>query len=731
MLDLGLFGRRQVPFVGASELNECGLACLAAISAYFEGEPGLAEIRQLAVPSGRGETLLELRNLAERIGLAARGVKVAVGALAQLALPAILHWEMNHFVVLERVTKNGIVIMDPAAGRMAVAWAAVDKSFTGVALETRVSPTWRKARGPARKVSVLDFLAPLGHWRNDIALIVALSLLMEVLVLIAPLQMQLSIDSALQGSDGRLVWVLAIGFTLVVLLQAAISMVRGWALAVFGARVGYELKDRFVRALHRKSARFFLKHHSADILSRSRSVDTIQSLVTAQLLQALLDGVMSIAIIVVMLLAVPSMAAVVVFFAVLNLLATAGLRRAAIDVSRRSLRVAAQADSYFLENARAARAIRLFGKELVRASVWRNKFVELTNLGLADGRLTMFSSQASQLTNGLGNAALIALGTWLVLGNAITLGTMMMFFLFRAFLVERLNRAVLYAMELRRVRTNAERIEEVMADEPGADDARVEKPFMVGETGSVRIEVKDVWFRYGNDSPWILQGASLVVEPGEAVAITGPSGSGKTTLLHLMIGLLEPNRGEVLINGREIRTIASADLARVIGVVMQDDILFQGTVADNVSFFDAPIDMARVARAARQANIAAEIEAMPMQYHSLLAEAAADISGGQKQRLFIARALYHAPRILFLDEATSHLDGTSEALVSRAVAAMDMTRVLVAHRRETIAIADRVVAVDPASGLVGEVGAGDDDDGEGGAKTAPGTGAAATIAPLT
>ena len=227
---------------------------------------------------------------------------------------------------------------------------------------------------------MLDFLAPLGHWRNDIALIVALSLLMEVLVLIAPLQMQLSIDSALQGSDGRLVWVLAIGFTLVVLLQAAISVVRAWALAVFGARVGYELKDRFVRALHRKSARFFLKHHSADILSRSRSVDTIQSLVTAQLLQALLDGVMSIAIIVVMLLAVPSMAAVVIVFAALNLLATAGLRRAAIDVSRRSLRVAAQADSYFLENARAARAIRLFGKELVRASVWRNKFVELTNL---------------------------------------------------------------------------------------------------------------------------------------------------------------------------------------------------------------------------------------------------------------------------------------------------------------------------------------------------------------
>ncbi|HSC62803.1 MAG TPA: ATP-binding cassette domain-containing protein, partial [Caldimonas sp.] len=481
--------------------------------------------------------------------------------------------------------------------------------------------------------------------------------------------------------------------------QAAISVVRGWTLAVFGARVGFELKDRFVRALHRKPARFFLRHHSADILSRSRSVDTIQSLVTAQLLQALLDGVMSLAIVGVMLLAVPSMAAVVVVFAALNLAATAGLRRAAIDVSRRSLRIGAQADAYFLENARAARAIKLFGKELVRMNVWRNKFVELTNLGLVEGRLAMFSAQASQLTNGLGNVALIALGTWLVLGNRITLGTMMMFFLFRAFLVERLNRAVLYAMELRRVRTNAERIDDVMADDARADDAADQRPFVVGD-GGVRIEVRDVWFRYGNDSPWILKGASLTIEPGESVAITGPSGSGKTTLLHLMIGLLEPDRGEVLVNGRDLRTIPSADLARVIGVVMQDDILFQGTVADNISFFDSPIDLERVARAARQANVAGDVESMPMQYHSMLAEAAADISGGQKQRLFIARALYHAPRVLFLDEATSHLDAASEALVTRAVEAMEMTRVLVAHRKETIAIADRVVALDPASGAI-------------------------------
>jgi ATP-binding cassette, subfamily B, bacterial CvaB/MchF/RaxB len=700
MFDLGLFGTRRVPFVVASELNECGLACLAAISEFFRGEHGIAGIRRLAVHSGRGETLLDLRDLAERIGLATRGVRVGMGGLRELTKPAILHWDMNHFVVLERVTRRGIVIMDPAAGRMEVPWGEVNKSFTGVALETKTTPAWRQRTAPPRKVSVLDFIGPLSRWRMDFVLIIALSLLMEVLVLVAPLQMQMSIDHAVQSGDGRLVWVLGIGFAIVVLIQASVSMVRAWATAVFGTRVGYDLMDRFVRALHGKSARFFLKHHTADILSRSRSVDTIQTLVTAQLIQALLDAVMSVAMVLVMVAIVPVMGAVVTGFGLLNLAVTAGLRHAAIENSRRALRVAAKAESLFLENARAARAIKLFGKESVRISVWRSKFVELTNLRLGDGRLMMFSGQAAQVTSGLGNVALIAVGTHLVLANTITLGTMLMFFVFRTFFVERLNNCVNYMMDLRRVQTHAERIDEVVSDEDSAELDAEHPPFAVGAEGGVRIEVRDLWFRYGNDSPWILKGATLNIEPGESVAITGASGCGKSTLMGLMLGLLEPNRGEVLVNGRNLKTIASADYARVIGVVMQDDIMFQGTVAENISFFDAPLDMTRVVRCAEKANIARDIQAMPMQYYSLLAEAAMDISGGQKQRLFIARAVYHEPKVLFLDEATSHLDTDSERLVSEAVQAMQMTRVLVAHRRETIATADRVLVLDGEKGTV-------------------------------
>ena len=700
MLDLRPFGAQRVPFVAASEQNECGLACLAAVSEYLHGELGLVEIRALARHSGRGETLLEIRDLAEQIGLNARGVRVELEGLKLIGEPAILHWDMSHFVVLERTTRRGIVIMDPASGRLEVPWAEADKSFTGVALELSASARWRVRSHRPRKVSVLDFVGPLSMWRTDVTLIVMLSLLMEALVLVAPIQMQMSIDTAVAAADGRLVWVLGIAFGIVVLIQASVSLIRSWATAVFGARFGFELQDRFVRALHGKAATFFLKHHTGDILSRSRSVHTIQSLVTAQLIQALLDAVMSTLMVVVMFIAVPMMAAVVLAFGLLNIGTTAALRRAAADNSRRALRAAAKSDSVFLENARAARAIKLFGKEAVRTSVWRNRFVELTNLELGAARLTMYSHQAAQLTAGLGNVALISMGTYLVLGGSITLGTMMMFFVFKTFFVERLNNCVNYLIELRRVQTHAERIDEVITDERGADGDEACAPFTVAPGEGVRIEARDVWFRYGNDAPWVLKGVNLRIEPGESVAITGPSGCGKSTLLSVMLGLLEPTRGEVLINGRNLKTIAAADYARQIGVVMQDDAFFMGTVADNISFFDAPVNMERVMAAADKANIAREIEAMPMKYYSMLAEDAMDISGGQRQRLFIARSIYHEPKALFLDEATSHLDSDSERLVSQAIRAMKMTRILVAHRKETIATADRIFALSPSLDVV-------------------------------
>lgn len=703
-IDTRLFGRRNVPFVSANDLNECGLACMAAIAEYFRGDYDLADIRRMARTSGRGETMLDLRDLAERMGLSARGVRVEMGAMRDIVTPAILHWEMNHFVVLESVGVTGIRIMDPAAGSMHVPWSQVDKSFTGIALEVKKTAEWRVRTDRRKKSSVLSFVGPLSDWRKEILAISILTLLVELLVLAVPMQIRLSVDVAVQGNDEALIWALGIGFLMVVLLQVSISVMRTWNITLFSTKVGFEIKDRFVRALHRKSAAFFLKHHSGDILSRGRSVEMIQNLVSAQLLQALLDAAMSVAIVIAMFLFVPLLAVVVVSFGVASVLVTSWMRHRAIEVSRRSLRVAAKADTLFLENARAGRAIKLFGKEQVRINVWRAKQIELTNLTIADGRLLMYSGQNAMLMSGLGNVALVTVGSYMVLNSAISLGTMMMFFVFRMFFIERLNFCVNYIMELRRIQTHAERIEEVMTDEPDWETGEKQEkpPYVPPDEPGLSIELRDIWFRYGDDSPWILQGVNMKIEAGENIAITGPSGCGKTTLTSIMLGLLTPSRGEVLIGGRNLASIESTDYAKAIGVVMQDDMMFQGTVAQNICFFEAPIDMVRVQEAAKMANIAGDIESMPMKYYSVLAEGAGDISGGQRQRIFIARALYHQPKLLFLDEATSHLDMASEKLVAQAVRDLNMTRVLIAHRAETIATVGRVYRVDPGCGNIVE-----------------------------
>jgi len=705
VIHIPLFGARRVPWVCATAKFESGIACLAAVVGYFFGKYTIADIRTFNIQGkwdGDAETPQHLRDLAERIGLAARMVQVSSNDLGSLRRPAILGWGVDKFVVLDSISRRGIVVMDPTANSYVfVPWNEVSATFTGVSLELEPTVGWNQRAGQLRKFSLRTVIGPLSRWRVDLFHIIWLSLLLELLVLIAPLQLQLSIDHAVKAPDGKLAWVLGIGFTFLALIQASISLIRAWTATVFGTRVGHDLMDRFVRALHAKSPRFFIKHHTADILSRGRSVYTIQTLVTAQMVQALLDGFMSMVMIAAMFVMMPLLAVIVALFSVVSIAVSMGLRNASINNSRAALRIASETDALFLENTRAVKAIRLFGKETVRTSIWRNKFIELTNLHLIDSKLTMLSSQAVQVAGTLGNVVLISVGTHLAIEGSISLGTMIMFVVMRAFFVERLNRWIAYMADLRRVSTHAERIEGVLLEEGSTTNQRAGSlPFVIGPEKGVRIEVLDVWFRYDDESPWILKGLNLTVEPGESVAITGISGSGKTTLLNVMLGLLEPSRGEVLINGRRLSTIASADYARLIGVVMQDDSLFHATVADNISFFDAPTNMTRVVTAAEKANISSDILAMPMQYFTILSEAAIDISGGQRQRLLIARAIYHEPRILFLDEATSHLDAVSEGHVSRAVRDMRMTRVLVAHRKETIATADRVVVLNKSGGNI-------------------------------
>ena len=537
----------------------------------------------------------------------------------------------------------------------------------------------------------MDFVRPFSQWKFDIVALIAVCLIVDLLLVLLTVQLKLSVDHVLQSQDGEFALVLLTCFALVALTTGLLSVLRAWVAVVFSTRLGFALYDRFVTALHDKPSSFFLKHHTGDILHRARSVTTIQSSITAKLVQALLDVFMLVLVAVAMILAEATMAFVAIVFGVIAVVVSAALRTAAAEIARKQLNVAAKADLTFLENTRAARAIRLFGKEQVRIDLWRNKFVDVTNLALQSEKATILATHAARTAGYVGGAVLVGTGTVLVLDGSTSLGTVLMVLMLRAYFVERLTNCVDYLMELSRLQGHAERISEVL-DPSGSGASREKSPTAKAGIETVPgIELREVWFRYGDDTPWILQGANLRIEPGEVLAITGKSGCGKSTLLGIMLGQLQPVRGEVLVAGRDLRTISPQDFSALVGAVLQDDLLFHGSIAENIAFFDVPIDFDHVKHCAMQANISSEIEAMPMGYFTLLAEAASDISGGQKQRLFIARALYHRPQILFFDEATSHLDGESEKLVGDAIRRLSVTRVLVAHRRETVRSASRVV----------------------------------------
>jgi ATP-binding cassette subfamily B protein RaxB len=281
----------------------------------------------------------------------------------------------------------------------------------------------------------------------------------------------------------------------------------------------------------------------------------------------------------------------------------------------------------------------------------------------------------------------------LVLDNVFSAGMLIAYLAYKEQFTARIGSLIDKSIEFRMLGVHAERLADIVLAAPD-DAARASLELQPEDT---RIIVNNVSFRYSDGEPWILRHCNLVIEPGESVALTGPSGCGKTTLVKLMLGLLRPQEGFISIGGIDAHGPAVGSVRATAGAVMQEDQLFAGNIADNISLFDPDVDMTRVEAAARQAAIHAEIAAMPMSYQSLIGDMGSALSGGQKQRVILARALYRKPLL----QATSHLDLASERLVNEAVRALNLTKVIVAHRPETIASADRIVVVEQGSVVPG------------------------------
>jgi len=687
---LSLFGSR-VPLVLQSEAAECGLACLAMVAGAHGLITDLPTLRKRFSLSIKGVTLADVVRMAEALNLASRGLRAELDELDQLQLPCILHWDLNHFVVLVAYKRGLATIHDPARGVRRVRREELSRHFTGVALELQPAPGFRRHE-ERQRVTLAQLFGPVGGWKRSLAQIVLLALVLEAFVLLSPLFMQWVVDGVVLAADRELLFTLTVGFALLVLLQVLTAAARSWAVLVMSATLNLQWVVNVFAHLMRLPVAWFEKRHIGDVWSRFGAVQQIQRTLSTSFVEALLDGLLVLLTLGMMLaysalLAAVSLAAVAAY-ALLRWAFFRPLREA----SEEALVFEARQNGHFLESLRGVVAIKLFGAQAERGSRFASQVVDTMNANIAVRKLELLFSVLHRGLFGLERVAVVALGALLVLDHRFSVGMLFAFFAWKETFAQRVSSLIDKAAELKMLRLHGERLADIVLAapeaEPPAGSLSAAPP-----AGTPRIELRDVSFRYADGEPEVLRNVSLVIEPGESLAIVGPSGCGKTTLLKLLLGMHTPSAGEVLIDGEPLARRGTRAWRAAVGAVMQDEPLFSGSIAENIAFFDGQADRARIEECARVAAVHDEIEAMPMGYDTLIGDMGAALSGGQKQRILLARALYKRPAVLLLDEATSSLDVERERIVNQAVKQLALTRVIVAHRPETIASASRVVAL--------------------------------------
>src|SRR3954466_11179383 len=696
-LSLGLASR--LPMVLQTEASECGLACLVMVTQFFGNGADLPSLRRRFGMSLKGATLKDVMRVAEQIGFATRPLRLELDELAQLRTPSILHWDLNHFVVLERIEGGSAIIHDPAVGVRKMTIAELSRHFTGVALELMPTSAFETA-APAPRVKVSQLLGRATGLRRSLLHLSGLALTIEIFAMLSPFFLGWVIDQALVSADRDLLLTLAIGFALLLLLRTAVTALRGWLLMGMNASLKVQSRANLFSHLIHLPTSYFEARHIGDVMSRFGSQETILQAITTELVEAILDGLLAALTLLIMFVFAPSLAATVLagatLYAILRWLSYTPLRQASAE----AIVWSARRDSHFLETLRGLRTVKLFNGQDDRKVHWLNLLVETINRQLTADKLRLLFRTASQLLFGLLGIVVICLGARRVLDGSFSAGLLIAFLAYKDQFLERIGELINKAVDLTMLRLHAERLADIALTEP---ETRQSGRFAVeAEYLPARIEVRNLGFRYSEHEPWILENVSFRIESGESVAIVGPSGGGKTTLLKVMAGLLQPGKGEILINGEPIRRIGLEAYRNMIGVVLQDDQLFAGSIAENISFFSDAPDQGRIEACAILASVHDDIVAMPMGFGTLIGDMGTVLSGGQKQRVLIARALYRRPGILLLDEATSHLDVKREREVNEALRYVRATRLVIAHRPETIRAADRIIPIgeQDADGLV-------------------------------
>jgi ATP-binding cassette subfamily B protein RaxB len=692
---LSFSSKPQLNIIMQAETSECGLACVTMLANFHGNQISLDKLRQVSPVSNQGSNLTQLMQLGDLLGLSCRALKVQLSELNELQTPCILHWNFQHFVVLKKVTKRYCEIADPALGLRKLTIHQVSEAFTGIAVEMQPNTKFHKASA-AQKLELGHFLSNAIGVKRQLGILFGLSLLLQLFAIAAPFYMQTVIDEVIVKSDTSLLNVLAIAFLLLLCIDTITVMLRERVMLYFSNQFSIHMATRVFTHLLSLPVDYFQKRHLGDVVSRFGSLQNIRQIVTSGIISGLIDGLMAILMLIVLFFYSPKLASIVcltvVFYALLRWLFFQAMKRQNMEV----IQSQAQESSHFMQSIRAIKTIKLNNKSMQRSSQWLNLLTNAMNKQIKLSRWQINFSVLNKILFGLENIVIIYLAAKLVTINLFSVGMLYAFISYKAKFIDATDSLINNWLEFKLLRVHLDRIADIVftkseitksvENEVNNNVEHLTKNIQ----SAFHLSAHDMSFQHHETQAPIFEKLNLNITHGKSVVISGSSGCGKSTLLLCLMGLNNSSKGKVYINGHLLN--ASNRHQQGIAAVLQDDQLLSGSMLENITDFAVATDLPLVIDVAKIACLHNDIMQMTMQYNTLVGDMGSTLSGGQKQRLLLARALYKKPSLLFLDEATSHLDAVTESIINKNLRKLSMTKIMIAHRQETIASADIVLA---------------------------------------
>lgn len=684
---------KRFRLIQQAEEMDCGAACLAMICRHYGIPMTLGKLRELANVTREGATLDSLSRVGESLGFTTRGVRCTYEALLGFDLPFIAHWEGYHYIVVYGLSKHHVWVADPGPGFRKMTVEEFEKGWTGNCLLFK--PGSDMVELAAQRSPWVRFISYLRPHKTILGHLFMATFVIQVIGVAPPVIIQHILDSVLVHQNVSLLHVLIVGLIITNLFSQLTSVMRAFLSNFMVRNMDYAMMSGFLKHALSLPLPFFAKRKTGDIFARFQENQTIRAFLTESTITTVLNLLMAFIYFTILFLYSVQMTLLLIALVIPILALTVAVTPRIKAYARDSFQASTDAESMLMEIIGGAETVKGMGIERPMRLKWEKKYANSLDVQYRAQRFGILVGLASQLFNAAITISVLWMGANLVLANALTIGQLIAFNALMGSALSPLMGLVGLWSQVHEAGVAMERLGDILDMEPEQRPdqlaSRVILPDLQGN-----IELKDVFFRYGGDeTPYVLEKINLNIAPGQLVAIVGQSGSGKTTLAKLLVGFYPPTDGVMTIDGYDSAAVDKEYYRTQIGYVMQSNLLFSGTIAENIASGDDNPDRNRIVEVAKQADAHGFISNLPLGYEQMVGERGIGLSGGQMQRLCIARALYHDPKLLIFDEATSSLDTQSESNILRSMQEIlkGRTAVVIAHRLSTIMNADKILVL--------------------------------------